>query len=505
VIGRRPTGLAGVSRWQVAVLIAAIAVGALIGFGGAGWWSPQRSSDDAGDEAVEAEDDGVEDAAGQVGDRSTPEEPGAAADRDPSPGGAGSAGGVTERVESGLVDVDRLLAVDADCPDPATGEPVRIGVVTDEVAVAGADVEGAGVEGAGVERAGVEGGDPAVDARPDHLPVAAARHLAALVTCSGGVDGRPVEVVTVAAGGSALATRRATAGLLAEDPVVVIGPSSVDLGLRLVEAVDGRVPVLFPLAVEPALDDPARQAHLLGPDGSALAAAAARYALDRGWSSAAVFSDAAPWTLLVADTFTSVFERAGGVVVVDLAVVEGDDGAVDLAGQLDRLGLTGGPRLPPDVIVVAVDPFRLGPLVVALTEAGATLPVVAVDGRRPFPGTSPPNGVTTVGRPPDETETRADWFDQSYREVAGQGFEDPVAAARVADGIVVALEAMARMGLADPGAIGPELDGSWWVTGLAGPAGVWTGPGPWPGWDVPVVTSEDDRTTLDGTVTVPSG
>lgn len=361
---------------------------------------------------------------------------------------------------------ERLSAVDLDdCPGPTPGEePVVVGVVTDDALgpVVGAEGDG-----------------------PD--AVEAARHVARLVTCGGGVDGRPVEVVAVGAGGSALAAGDAVGALLAREPLAIIGPPSLTVGLRVVELVDGRVPVLFPASIEPALDAPADGVFLLGPDAVTLGRVAAEHALDQGWRRTVVVQPDEPVASLLVDGFRSTIEAVDGVVTAELVV---DDGADGWTPVLDELGSTTGIDEPPDVVFAAHRGDTRAELVAAIREAGSEVPVVAV--AQPGDGLASVgalDGVWLVSRIAGDGGAVAR-FANSFALATGSTLDDPITAAPYADAVLLVLEsasavspsaassAVSSARVGGPDELLGELVSGRSVDGLLGQTMVWLGPGP---------------------------
>ena len=423
-----------------------------------GWWGSPASSGGTSraggalaprpslaDDLLAAGSDGLG-AGGGVG-------PIAAADAAPDADADADADAEVDVGPPGPLDPERLLAVGAvdGCAAEPGGDPVVVGVVADEPL----------------------GRLPEADPSTDPLTVMAARHVVDLVNCAGGVGGRAVEVVAVGAGGSPLASREAVVDLLGRDPVALIGPTSLEVGLRSAETVGAAVPLLFPLSADPVFDDAGRGRFLLGPDRVTLARAAARHALDEGWSTAVAFTAVEPGDRAAVSAFVEAFEAGGGVVRSELTVVSREDGTVDLDGQLGRLGVGSGIDRTPDVIFTG-SWVTVGPaLAAALVEVGVDSPVLAVDHRTPSGGVvGEASGGRLVGRP--LPTSAVDDFASSYRGSTGVELSDPLAAARVADAVLLVLGAIERTGITEASAIADEIGAGPEVAGLIGPVGVWS-------------------------------
>jgi ABC-type branched-subunit amino acid transport system substrate-binding protein len=251
------------------------------------------------------------------------------------------------------------------------------------------------------------------------------------------------------------------------------------------------VPVLFPLTVEPALDDPRRSGFLLGPDGAALARVAALFALEQGWDTAATFSAPGPGPALAPVVFAEAFEAGGGTAGLDLVYADGV--TADFADQVARLE---GPRPQdePEVIFTAMPTGQLSVLQAELGEARIGSAVLTVDGRAPVDRAgAPAAGTLMVGRAPDGDVDRVDWFDDAFRDAGGEGFDDPLAAARVADAILVLVAAIEQAG-EEPGDLAALLAAGTLIEGVSGVVG--TGPPATRPESIPVVELTDDGPVL---------
>ncbi len=301
--------------------------------------------------------------------------------------------------------------------------------------------------------------------------VVGARVMAEAATCEGGVLGRPVDVVAVGAGGSPLASVEAVSALLERGPAVIVGPSSLEVGLRVGEVVDGRVPVLFPRSVDPALAVPSERRFLLGPDGAVLGDAAAGHVLAQSWRRAVVVLGESAEDELVANAFASALEAGGGVVVSELGV---GDGGVDPGELLDAVEPASPIQEPPDVVFVALGVDGAVAVLDAMRSAGVELPVVAVD-RRADGGVVAESldGLELVGWPRPATADALDRFAVVLAAELGTGSADRVAEARTADAVLLAIEAVARAATDEPTPVASALAAGVVVSGLAESVRAW--------------------------------
>lgn len=455
--GIRPERVARRKRlaaWATVIALA-VAVPTVVG-SSAGWWSggaERRATAEAGPGVRGA---GVDGAASLVGDPL-----GAAGGDGAVDDGAGRAApGPTVGLDGELLDAG--FDPGSGCEVGPGGEPVRIGLIVD-----GRQDLSAAAPGEGTGEVALE--------------VAAARRLAELANCGGGVLGRSVEVVPAEAAGSALAISDAVAGLVEQGVSVIIGPPAVAVALQVAEAA-GPVPVLVPWSIEPALDDHDRGLFLIDPDVTVLADAAARLLADRGWRRVVLFTGSSSLDDLAGVTLGRSLSAGRGEVVAELPLIVGDDGEVDLAGQLDRLGVGPLSSFPPDAVVTTADSEVAVELAAALDRAGVEVPVVAIDRRDSgLRDGRVREGVEIVGRWPVEPGSRADRLSASLDlgtgpdngGGGGAGGPDPMAAARVADAVLVALDAIHRAGVVDPDAVSVELRLAPALDGVSGRTGVW--------------------------------
>ncbi len=322
--------------------------------------------------------------------------------------------------------IDAALGADPNCPNPAAGTPIRIGYAADLS----------------------EGGSPA-----EQSATAAALHMVKLVNCSGGVDGRPIDVQVVDASGSPVATRDAVRELLSAGAEAILGPTSVDLGLRIVQMTDGAIPVVFPSAGDPVLADPTRLSFLAGFDQTRSAAASARFALDQGWGTAVTFSGPGSIFGHSPQVFAQQFQVSGGVLVADYPYVPNE--TVDFSEAADQIAA--GPA--PAVVYTAMPAEQVAALRNDLAAAGLTPEIIVAENFEATGGYTV-EGLDGVHHPVQvvvEPGGRVAALNGSYQAVNGEGFVDPRAAALVADAMTALLDAHVRSEGANPDGVGAAI------------------------------------------------
>ncbi|MEM7338694.1 MAG: ABC transporter substrate-binding protein [Actinomycetota bacterium] len=323
-------------------------------------------------------------------------------------------------------DLDATLAADPDCTSPISGDPLRIGYAADLS----------------------EFGGPA-----DRPSSQAAIHLAKLINCSGGFEGRPVEVVVADVSGTAVETREAVLGLLAQDVHVLLGPPFPDMGFRVLQVTDGQIPVLFTGSTEPALGDATALSYLVAFNDTQGATVAAQFALSRGWRRAVTFSSPGPYFGYNSLVFADRFESNGGDVLGDYDFIpfETDDfSAAALQIALD----------PPDVIYSPMFTFQMAILRRQLEDLGVEVAYLQSD---VFEATG---GYTLTGVegffhvthafPADGSRINA--LNDSLTVASGVPSEAPSFAALTGDAFAVIAEAYFASGSElDPVAIGQAI------------------------------------------------
>ncbi|HLT97821.1 MAG TPA: ABC transporter substrate-binding protein [Acidimicrobiia bacterium] len=315
------------------------------------------------------------------------------------------------------LDVDAILAsAGGDCEEP-TGDPLHIGYAADLSEVGGyADAPGS----------------------------EAARFMAELINCAGGVGGVPVQVTVQDIQGNPEVTQRAAQDLLEAGVHAILGPPFSDFGLPLLTAVNQQVPVIFVASTEEVLSDASIGAFLTAFDDKAQATAAAQFALDQGWETAVTFSSPdAPYFEQNPRLFGEVFEAGGGEVLADYTYSLGDE---DYSTQVNQLA---GLAEPPDVIYTSnIMPF-VGTLIGQIRGAGIESEILGADS---FDATGVieagdiADGVyyTTHGFPSDGSRMQA--FLDAYEEARGEPLETISFGTLAADAVLIVANAYAEAG-----------------------------------------------------------
>lgn len=355
---------------------------------------------------------------------------------DDSPEASGASAGL---------DVDAILAADADCADPVSGTPLVVGYAADFSDLGGfADGPGS----------------------------AAVEHFINLINCSGGVNGVPVELVVRDISGDPETTVLAATELLAQSPIGLLGPPFPDFGFPLLQVTNGETPVIFTGSTEPALADPTAQSYLVSMDDTAQATAAAEFALAQGWTTAVTFSAPGPYFGYNPEVFAEVFEAGGGTVVSDYNFVPVDD--VDFSTQVNEMAAGD----PPDVIYSAMLSFQLTALRGQVEEAGITTAYMSTDAFEATGGYFGDNieGIYhTTHAFPTANNGRVQALEDGFAAATSAGSDSPTFAALAVDGLLVLLEAHLSTGSTEPSVIGAaiaELQGVEAITGTLSYDGV---------------------------------
>ena len=227
----------------------------------------------------------------------------AAACGDSSESSGGSGGG-----SGGGLDIDAILGADlADCADAPSGDRMKVGMAMDFSDVGGCvDIPGSNL-----------------------VP-----YVAELANCSGGINGRPIEVRVAEVGDDAAL---ATAELLDWGAHFLIGPPFADFALPILQTTEGKVPLFVAASTEPTLADAAINSYLVTFDDHQMSGAAAQWALDEGITRAIVFTEGEgiPYTGVNPDAFIAAFEAGGGEVVSIQTYVWAAD--TDFSAQVNEI------------------------------------------------------------------------------------------------------------------------------------------------------------------------
>jgi branched-chain amino acid transport system substrate-binding protein len=351
--------------------------------------------------------------------------------------GGGDAGGdggdgVTDggvRAGSAELPLDDWLATDLGaCAEEPTGEPLRIGYAADLSELGGfADVPG----------------------------TEAARFMAELINCAGGIEGTPVEVIVQDIQGDPEVTQRAAQDLLDAGVQAILGPPFADFGLPLLQVVGGRVPVLFVSSTEPTLANAEQLSFLVPFDDTAQATVAAEFAIEQGFETAVTFSSPGPYFGYNPEVFTRVFEEKGGKVLADYTFSLED---TDFSTQVNDL--TNLPETP-DVLYTAMISPQLGPLLGQIHGAGIDLELIGADSfdatRVWELGPDAEGAYYTTHAFPEEGSPMARFL-EAFEAARGRPLETVSFGALAADAVILVADAFVRGGMElDPATIGEAL------------------------------------------------
>lgn len=354
----------------------------------------------------------------------------AACGGDDEGGGETSATGTTG-AEAGSADLPLEAWLGADlgaCEEAPTGEPLRIGYAAD-LSELGGFADGPGSE--------------------------AARFMADLINCAGGVDGTPVEIVVQDIQGDPEVTQRAAQDLLDAGVHAIIGPPFADFGLPLLQVVGGQVPVLFAASTEPTLPNTEELSFLVTFDDTTQATQAAEFALRQGFRTAVTFSSPGPYFGYNPEVFTKVFEEGGGEILADYTFSLED---TDFSTQVNDLA-----NLPetPEVLYTAMITPQLGPLLGQIDGAGIDLQLIGADSFDATVvwdlGDVAEGAYYTTHAFPEEGSPMATFLD-AYETARGEPLQTVSFGALAADAVVLAADAFVRSGKStDPVTIGETL------------------------------------------------
>lgn len=206
------------------------------------------------------------------------------------------------------LDIDAILATDlANCAEPPTGDPIKVGMAMDFSEVVGfVDIPGSNLVPWVAEKA----------------------------NCAGGINGSPVEVQVAEVGDdAALAAQE----LLDWGAHFIIGPPFADFALPILQTTGGEVPLFVAASTEPTLADASVNSYLVSFDDNQMAAAMAQWALDEGITRAIIFTEGegVPYTGVNPDAFAAAFTAGGGEIVSTQTYVWGAD--TDFSAQVNEI------------------------------------------------------------------------------------------------------------------------------------------------------------------------
>ena len=336
-------------------------------------------------------------------------------------------------------DIDAALAADPDCANPVQGDdPLVIGYAAD---------------------LGVIGGF--ADAPASET----AKYLAKLINCSGGFAGRPVRVDVADISGSPTDTRAAVQKLIEGGADVLLGPPFPDPGLRVQQAAQGKMAVIFTGSTEPALADATDLSYLVAFNDTQGASAAAQFAQSRGWKTAVTLSSPGPYFGYNVRVFAAAFAANGGQVLADLPFVPAEQ--TDFADAVAAIA-----ENPPDVIYTPMLAEQLVALKTELEKAGLDeVELLGTDAFEASFGYQLPNidGIYHVTHADPAPDSRLEKLIASY--TAATGSPRPGAPSMVGltgDAVAVIADAYLRVNTTDPAVLGKAIAADTGVQGVTG-------------------------------------
>ncbi len=334
-------------------------------------------------------------------------------------------------------DIDAALAADPNCSSPVTGGAFKIGYAADLSEIGGP-----------ADRPGSQ----------------AARHLADLINCSGGLDGRPVEVIVTDVSGDAATSRSAILDLLAQDVHVLLGPPFPDYGFRVLQVTAGQVAVLFTGSTEPALADSELLSYLVAFNDTQGATVAADYSLLQGWQTAVTFSSPGPYFGYNTLVFEAAFESGGGEVLNDYDFIPLE--TEDFSEAVAEIAAN-----PPDVIYSPMFANQMVALSRQLEAAGVETELLQSDafeatGGYSIPGT---DGIIHVTHAFPAEGSRVVRLDESIAAATGVGTASATFAGLAGDAVAVVIAAYFASGESDdPVLLGKAIANVQGVEGITG-------------------------------------
>jgi len=177
----------------------------------------------------------------------------------------------------------------------------------------------------------------------------AARVMVDKINDAGGVGGLPVEYTIKDIQGDPAATQRAGQELLDDGINALIGPPFASTGAPLLDAIDGKAPIVFMASTDPALADPSRGAFLASFSDPVQSSAIAEWSLAAGHTTAVTLSSSDDvYFSGNPEYFTEVFEAGGGTVLGDYAYSLAD---ADFSTQVNEIAAL---DTPPAILFTAM-------------------------------------------------------------------------------------------------------------------------------------------------------
>lgn len=316
-------------------------------------------------------------------------------------------------------DVDAILAnAGGECQEPE-GDPLIIGYAPDFSEVGGfADIPGS----------------------------LAAEFMVELINCAGGVDGTPIEYIVQPADGLDVElTLRSAQDLVDAGAHAVLGPPFSDVGLPLLNVLNGEIPAIHVASTEAIMADPSIYSFLMTFTDEVQGNAAGEWAFNNGYTTAVTLSSSdAPYFEENPRAFSEAFEALGGDVLSDFSYGIGDD---DYSNQVNEIAAMDP---PPDVLYTAnIMPF-VEILVGQLRAAGLTDTVIlgtdAFDATRIIDGGETTDGAVYTTHTFPTEGSRVETFLAAYEEARGEPLESIAFGPLAADAVLVIAQAYLASG-----------------------------------------------------------
>ncbi len=368
------------------------------------------------------------------------------------------------------LDIDAILSADLDnCADAPSGDPVRVGMAMDFSEVVGfVDIPGSKL-----------------------VP-----YVAELANCSGGFNGRPIEVRVAEVGGDA---SLAAQELLDWGAHFLIGPPFADFALPILQTTGGKVPMFVAASTEPTLADAANNSYLVTFDDYGQAGAAAQWALDQGITRAILFTEGEgiPYTGVNPDAFAAAFTAGGGEVVSSQTYVWGAD--TDFSAQVNQIA---GLSENNEVVYSAALAFQVTALRGQLEGQGLDgLTYIGTDAMDAT-GIQVEQNNEGIAHTPHTSITPGDRIDtllSGFEAAKGEALESRGFMALYVDSMFVGLQAMLDCSCDDPEQIGEAVRAISGFQGLSGEI-TYVGTNGIPPKDVPINRIVDGEDTLVATI-----
>ncbi len=284
----------------------------------------------------------------------------------------------------------------------------------------------------------------------------AAKVMVDQINAAGGVGGQQITYEVKDIQGDPAATQRAAQELLDDGVNAIIGPPFASTGAPLLDAVDGKAPIIYMASTDPALADPTRGAFLASFSDQVQASAMAEFALAEGHTKAVTFSSSDDvYFSGNPEYFTSVFEDGGGTVLSDYAYSLAD---ADFSTQVNDIAALSE---KPEVLFTAMVMPQTQTLLEQLKAAGlGDIVVLGVDG---FDATvvwsagDVANGVYFAAHTfPQDTNNVQQFLDEAA--AAGAKIETISFGALAADAVQILVAAAEKACSVDPATLISTID-----------------------------------------------